>query len=132
MGWLELKVPPPVVALILGLLMWLASPLVAPVEIPSGFRSGVAGVLATAGAVVDLVALITFLRARTTINPIRPGATSALVTGGVFRFSRNPMYLGLLLFLLAWAVYLSSWLALLFVPSGQIVLFQMVPRKSGS
>jgi protein-S-isoprenylcysteine O-methyltransferase Ste14 len=50
------------------------------------------------------------------MNPIKPSAASSLVTGGVFRFTRNPMYLSLLLYLLAWAAYLSNWLALLFVP----------------
>ncbi len=50
------------------------------------------------------------------MNPIKPGAASSLVTGGVFRFTRNPMYLSLLLYLLAWTAYLSNWLALLLVP----------------
>ena len=50
------------------------------------------------------------------MNPTRPNATSSLVTGGVFRLTRNPMYLSLLLYLLAWAAYLSNWLALLLVP----------------
>jgi protein-S-isoprenylcysteine O-methyltransferase Ste14 len=41
---------------------------------------------------------------------------AATVSGDVFRFTRNPMYLSLLLYLLAWATYLSNWLPLLFVP----------------
>ena len=131
MGWLELKVPPPVVALLLGLFMWLASALVAPIEVPFGYRAGVAAVLASVGLIVGLAGIISFLRARTTINPTKPGATSSLVTSGVFRLSRNPMYLGLLLCLLAWAVYLSSWLALLFVPLFVVYLnrFQIEPEE---
>ncbi len=50
------------------------------------------------------------------MNPTKPSATSSLVTGGVFRLTRNPMYLSLLLYLLAWAAYLSNWLAALLVP----------------
>lgn len=131
MGWLELKVPPPVVALLVGLLMWFASALVAPVEVAFGYRAGVAAVLASVGVIVAVAGIISFLRARTTINPTKPGATSALVTRGVFRFSRNPMYLGLLLCLLAWAVYLSSWLALLFMPLFVVYLnrFQIEPEE---
>lgn len=131
MGWLELKVPPPVVALAFGLLMWLASLLVAPVEVPLGYRAGVAAALATISVIVGLAGIISFLRARTTINPTKPGAASSMVTSGVFRLSRNPMYLGLLLCLLAWAVYLSSWLALLFVPLFVVYLnrFQIEPEE---
>ena len=131
MGWLELKIPPPVVALAFGLLMWLASSLAAPVTVPPGYGIGVAAVLASIGVLIDVVSLITFWRARTTINPIKPGKTSALVTGGVYRFSRNPMYLGLLLFLFAWAVYLSSWPALMVVPLFVIYInrFQIRPEE---
>ena len=131
MDWLELKIPPPVVALAFGLLMWFATPLAAPVAAPFGYRVGVAAVLASIGVLIDLVAILTFWRARTTVNPMKPGVTSVLVTSGVYRFSRNPMYLGLLLFVLAWAVYLSSWLALFFVPVFVIYMnrFQIQPEE---
>lgn len=131
MGWLELRVPPPVVALAFGLLMWFASSLAAPVAVPFGYRAGVAAVLAFTGVLIDVVAIISFWRARTTINPTKPGKTSALVTGGLYRLTRNPMYLGLLLCLLAWAVYLSSWPALLVVPVFVIYInrFQIQPEE---
>ena len=131
MGSLELKVPPPAVALLLGLFMWLASSLVEPVEVPVGSRVGVAVVVAVVGLSIGLAGIVSFLRARTTINPINPSATSALVTGGVFRFTRNPMYLSLLLYLLAWAAYLSSWLACLFVPAFVLYInrFQIKPEE---
>jgi protein-S-isoprenylcysteine O-methyltransferase Ste14 len=131
MDWLELKIPPPVVALAFGVFMWVASSLAAPVAVPFDYRAGAAAVLASLGVLIDFVAIITFWRARTTVNPMKPGATSALVTAGVYRFSRNPMYVGLVLFLLAWAVYLSSWLALLFVPVFVIYInrFQIQPEE---
>jgi protein-S-isoprenylcysteine O-methyltransferase Ste14 len=113
---LEVKVPPPAVALLFGLLMWLASSVVASVEVPFGARISVAVVLASIGLAFGCTAMLSFVRARTTMNPTKPNATSSLVTGGVFRFTRNPMYLSLLLYLLAWAAYLSNWLALVLVP----------------
>ena len=116
MSSLEVKIPPPAVALLFGLLMWLASRVVEPFEAPFAARVGVAVVLASIGATFGVPAMISFVRARTTMNPIKPGAASSLVTGGVFRFTRNPMYLSLLMYLLAWAAYLSNWLALLLVP----------------
>jgi protein-S-isoprenylcysteine O-methyltransferase Ste14 len=131
MSSLELKVPPPVLALLLGLLMWLASSLVAPVEVPFGPRVGVALVLASVGLVFGLTGMVSFWRAKTTINPTRPTATSSLVTSGAFCFTRNPMYLSLLLYLFAWAAYLSNLLALLFVPVYVLYIneFQIKPEE---
>jgi protein-S-isoprenylcysteine O-methyltransferase Ste14 len=131
MSSLELRVPPPAVALLLGVLMWLASSLVAPVEVPFGPRVGVALVIASVGLVVGLASIVSFWRAKTTINPTKPTATSSLVTNGTFRFTRNPMYVSLLLYLLAWAVYLSNWLALLFVPVFVLYInqFQIKPEE---
>lgn len=131
MGSLELKVPPPAVALLLGVIMWLVSFVVAPVEVPFGVRAGVGAVVATLGLVVGLAGIASFVRARTTINPTKPSATSSLVTKGIFRFTRNPMYLSLLLYLLAWAVYLSNWLALLLVPVFVLYInqFQIKPEE---
>ena len=118
-------------ALLLGVLMWLASSLVAPVEVPFGPRVGVALVIASVGLVVGLASIVSFWRAKTTINPTKPTATSSLVTNGTFRFTRNPMYVSLLLYLLAWAVYLSNWLALLFVPVFVLYInqFQITPEE---
>ena len=131
MSSLELKVPPPAAALLLGLLMWLASSLVAPVEVPFGPRVGIALVIASVGLVVGVASIVSFRRAKTTINPTKPTATSSLVTNGTFRFTRNPMYLSLLLYLVAWAVYLSNWLALLFVPVFVLYMneFQIKPEE---
>ena len=131
MGSLELKVPPPLVALLVGFLMWLASSLIVPVEVPFGLRVGVAVAVACTGAVFGISAMVSFWRAKTTMSPIKPGAASVLVTGGAFRFTRNPMYLSLLLYLLAWALYLSNWLALPFLPLFVLYInrFQIAPEE---
>ncbi len=131
MDSLELKIPPPVVALLAGLLMWRAPRLIAPIGVPFGLRAGLAAVLACIGAVIGITAVASFLRAKTTTNPIKPAAASVLVTSGVFRFTRNPMYLSLLLYLLAWAVCLSNWLALPFLPLFVLYIdrFQIAPEE---
>lgn len=113
---LELKIPPPIVALLFGLLMWLVSSLASAADVSFDNRAGVAIAIALVGVAFGFTAMATFVRARTTINPTKPSATSSLITSGVFRVSRNPMYLSLVLYLVAWAVYLSNWLALLMVP----------------
>jgi len=113
---LELKVPPPALALCLGLLMWFSSSLVPSVAVPFGIRLGVALALVIIGQSFSISGMVFFRRAKTTMNPVKPSAASSLVTGGVYRFTRNPMYLGLSITLMGWAVFLSNPLALLAVP----------------
>lgn len=108
MNALELKVPPPIVALVLAAAMWGISRMGASIEIPGVLRHGVAAALALAGGCISLAGVVSFRRAKTTVNPLKPEKASSLVTGGIYKVTRNPMYLGLLLVLLAWAVFLSS------------------------
>jgi protein-S-isoprenylcysteine O-methyltransferase Ste14 len=130
MNRLELKVPPPVVALCLALLMWFAPSLGQP-EVPLQVRVGVALVLVLIGLSISISGMVAFRRARTTISPVKASAASSLVTTGVYRFTRNPMYLGLLLTLLAWAAFLFNPVALLFVPIFVLYInrFQIKPEE---
>lgn len=131
MRWLELKVPPPIAVLIAALCMWLVSSPVARVPVPFAVKASMAVVLAGLGAAIDVAAIVAFRRARTTVHPMKPRNASTLVTTGVFGFSRNPMYLGLALYLVAWAVYLSSGLAALIVPLFVLYMnrFQIAPEE---
>jgi protein-S-isoprenylcysteine O-methyltransferase Ste14 len=128
---LELKIPPDVVALVVAALMWLASAVTPELAFPLLVRILVAGVPAVVGAGLIIDARVMLGRARTTWQPSTPGRTAALVTGGVYRFSRNPMYLGMLLILVGWAVALMSPVALgvsaLFVP--YMDRFQIGPEE---
>lgn len=131
LGFLELKIPPPLVALLLALAMGAFAGLGPALPWPEGTRRGVALALAALGAGFDFAGLIAFLRHRTTINPLTPRKTSALVTTGVYRITRNPMYVGLLLFLTAWAVWLGAAWPLL-APLGfvaYITRFQIRPEE---
>jgi protein-S-isoprenylcysteine O-methyltransferase Ste14 len=108
MSCLEHKVPPPVVALLCAAAMWYLAGHTPAVELPSTIRVAAAGLLLAVGFAVMLAGVVSFHRARTTVNPLKPETTTALVTGGVYRYTRNPMYLGMLVVLLAWAVFLSA------------------------
>lgn len=128
---LELKVPPPVAALVVAGAMWLlVGDRVSFTALPA-LRAWTAGALALAGVACDLAGFLTFRRARTTINPLRPDAATALVDRGIYRLTRNPMYLGLTCLLCAWAVVLGSWWAL----AGPVALaaylqrFQIAPEE---
>ena len=135
---LELKIPPPALAALIAAAMWGAARLLpqwqafAAARIGAVAAAGVLAVIVGAAAVTfSAAAIAAFVRARTTINPTTPGATSTLVSSGVFAITRNPMYLGLLCFLIAWAILLSSLWALcgpvVFV--AYIARFQIAPEE---
>lgn len=131
MNALELKIPPPAVAFLIAIAMWFASKVGPSIALPLLVRSLAFGALALAGGAVALAGDLAFRRARTTINPFRPQNTSALVTSGVYRRTRNPMYVGLLFVVVGWCAFLCSATALLgpvaFV--AYITRFQIIPEE---
>jgi len=128
---LELKVPPPAVAVLVGVAMWFASRVGPSLELPLLPRSISFAVIALAGGAAALAGNLAFRRVRTTPNPFKPQNASSLVTSGIYRFTRNPMYLGLLLVLLGWATFLCSAFALLGLVAfvAYIARFQIVPEE---
>ena len=128
---LELKVPPDVVWLLIAGMMWIASAVTPGIALPMALRVGIALVLAGAGVGFIVSARITLDRARTTWSPRAPGCTTSLVTSGIYRFSRNPIYLGMLLVLIGLVVALASPVAV--VLSAAFVLymgrFQIRPEE---
>lgn len=128
---LELIIPPPVVTLIVGVLMWLASSMAHFSEFTVPGRTRFATCLSLTGLIVSALAFVAFRRARTTVNPTRPSATTSLVVVGVYGFTRNPMCLGLLLVLLGWAIFLSNAVAFAIVPVFVLYMnrFQIAPEE---
>ncbi|QDL38364.1 methyltransferase family protein [Rhodoferax sediminis] len=110
---LELKIPPPVVTALAAAAMWGIAVLAPLVDVPAALRVPAAVVLALMGAAFDLSGVVAFRRGQTTVNPMKPDKAAALVCSGVYRLTRNPMYVGLVFVLVAWAVYLSCAWALL-------------------
>lgn len=88
--------------------MWLVAPYGPALPVSPAIRYSVAAVLAGVGLAFDLLGLLAFRALRTTVNPLAPQRASALVTGGVYRVTRNPMYVGMAFLLLAWAAFLAA------------------------
>jgi protein-S-isoprenylcysteine O-methyltransferase Ste14 len=107
-GWLELKIPPPVVALLAAAGAWGLARAFPEWHLAHAMRVPVAILLAAAGVALAASGIVAFRRVRTTINPHKPVEATALVSSGPYRFTRNPMYMGMLLVLLAWTAFLSS------------------------
>jgi protein-S-isoprenylcysteine O-methyltransferase Ste14 len=131
MSWLEHRIPPPLVGAIAAALMgWLAG---GPGwHVPAGVNGVSVVLLVLVGLSFDLAGLLAFRASRTTVNPLRPERASSLVTRGVYRLTRNPMYVGMVFLLLAWGLYLAHWPALLLGPTAYVLYlnrFQIAPEE---
>jgi protein-S-isoprenylcysteine O-methyltransferase Ste14 len=128
---LELKIPPPVMALVCALAAWQIAVRVPGLAFDFPGRVALAAALGTLGLGIDFLSLLRFVRARTTINPLRPGNASALVAEGLYRYTRNPMYLGLLLVLTAWTLYQGNLLGFAVLPVfvAYLTRFQILPEE---
>jgi protein-S-isoprenylcysteine O-methyltransferase Ste14 len=129
--WLELKIPPPAVAALIAGAMWGIAAVTPSIDVPALVRSVTAALLVLVGVAFAIAGIISFRLARTTVNPLKPEKTSSLVCSGIYRLTRNPMYVGMLFVLIAWAEFLSSPWALL----GPLAFvyymnrFQIVPEE---
>lgn len=131
--FLDNRIPPPIVMVIVGAAMAAGPLIAAPVPLPfnAPIRYGVAGALLLLAVFYGPRAIRAFARAGTTINPVNLNAASQLVTGGPFALSRNPMYVSMALLLTALAVLLNNGWAfigpVLFVIF--ITVFQIIPEE---
>ncbi len=109
------KIPPLMLALLFALLMWAIGRLLpwASINLPVGY--GLSLLLLVAGAAVCGLGLVSFRRKKTTVNPLYPERATALVTSGIYRVSRNPMYLGFAMSLLGWGLLLGNVVAVALV-----------------
>ena len=108
------KIPPPVVALVCGLAVYFSSTVFANILFP--YSSLIGSGFLVLGFGIIIVAVSSFRKYQTTINPLEPKTASTLVTDGIFRFSRNPMYLGLLIILLGVSIHFNIYAGLVWCP----------------
>lgn len=116
---------------IVAALMWCASSATPAFDFrfPATFLSSVS--LALLGAVTCLSGVVSFRRATTTVNPMKPDSTSSLVVSAIYKYTRNPMYLGFLLVLHGWAIFLSNFVALVLLPAFAVYMnrFHIGPEE---
>lgn len=110
-----LWLPPPVVTAATAAIMWLTHSIWPLAHWPFAGQGGLALFVGFLGLSLMLLAAKTMHSAQTTLMPFDPSQASALVTQGIFRYSRNPIYLGDLCLLLAWALWLGAGLSLVWL-----------------
>ncbi|MBI1190979.1 MAG: DUF1295 domain-containing protein [Tepidisphaera sp.] len=128
---LENRIPPPILVVICGAGMWGLAQFGPSIPLGRPARLGIGVAVCVLGVLVLAAGFLAFRNARTTIDPVNIGRASSLVRTGIFRLTRNPMYVGFTVMLLGWAVVLGGiWTMLgpmLFAMF--ITRFQIVPEE---
>lgn len=128
---LELKVPPALVFAVFMAAMWLLSKLLPGVKLSSTVRYLSLLFFLCTGAVFGLWGVISFWKNNTTIHPDEPERSTALVTTGLYKITRNPMYVGLVFLLVGWAFYLANIFSFLLIVGFVLYItrFQIKPEE---
>ena len=127
--FLNTKIPPPIVAILFAVMIFYFSDSFAHVDLP--FKIYISLFFVLLGFFITFSSARNFKKKETTVNPIKPEEASQLVTDGFFKITRNPMYLGMLLFLLGLSIYNGLIVGLVFLPLfvGYITFFQIIPEE---
>jgi protein-S-isoprenylcysteine O-methyltransferase Ste14 len=128
---IKTRIPPPVYALATAGVMWLVARFAPAARVIVMPWNNVGWGLIAMGLGIDLYSVILFIRTRTTVNPMQVHRANRLIVTGLYRISRNPMYLGLVLALSGWGVLLGNPLTLLFVwaLARTLVVVQITPEE---
>ena len=131
MKFLETRIVPPLVMVIFAALMWGVAQVTSPFIVPDGLNKIAATIFLAAGLVIMLASAFHFFKAKTTLNPMDPKKSSTLVTNGLYAFSRNPIYVADILFLLSWGFFLSNIFSLILVLgfAPYLTRFQIKPEE---
>lgn len=128
---LSLTIPPVIVLLLFSLLMWGISLISPDFFVEWQLRWSMAVAIALTGILISLTGIVQFRKAKTTIHPMTPAETSAIVTSGIYSYTRNPMYLGMFLMLIGWGFYLMNPFSILFSFAfiGYMNRYQIIPEE---
>ncbi|MGD0590766.1 MAG: isoprenylcysteine carboxylmethyltransferase family protein [Bacteroidota bacterium] len=128
---LQLKIPPPIVTVIFAACMWAVTNIVPGYSFAIPYCKTLSCIISVIGGIISVFALYSFYSAKTTINSVQLNYSSSFVVSGVYSFTRNPMYLGLLFVLLGWFLFLSNILAMVFIPLFILFInyFQIKPEE---
>ena len=128
---MKLKIPPPLQGLVAAVIIWVLNQFFPAMGVSLPLQKIIALLLMICGLSIDLVSVVAFFKAKTTVNPLSPHNTKHLVVSGLYCISRNPMYLGMLLILTGWVLWIGNMLGLfallLFVVS--ITYLQIKPEE---
>ena len=128
---MKLLIPPPIQTLFSAILMWVISQYLNQANFNLNGMNGFALVCLISGGIIIVLGINKFRQTKTTINPHKPNEASSLVVGGIYRYTRNPMYFGLLIILFSIALYLKNLISFLVIPLYMLFItkYQIIPEE---
>ena len=113
---MKLLIPPPIQALLSAIMMCFISRYFTHANFSLNGINIFALIFLIIAAIIIILSMYKFKKIKTTISPLRPNKTSSLVKSGIYEYTRNPMYLGLLLMLFSTALFLKNLISFLIIP----------------
>ena len=113
---MKLLIPPPIQALLSAIMMCLINRYFTHANFSLNGINIFALIFLIIAAIIIILSMYKFKKIKTTISPLRPNKTSSLVNSGIYAYTRNPMYLGLLLMLFSTALFLKNLISFLIIP----------------
>ncbi len=128
---INLKIPPVVQGIIAAILTWFCGEFIPLYKINIPYQIVIVSILFFVGGVVALLGVYAFRKMSTTVDPRYPDKASSLVVIGIYKYSRNPMYLGILLVLAGWALFFSAISGFIVPPAFAVFInqFQIKPEE---
>ena len=125
-----IKIPPPLIVLVLIISIYFSSKKIDLINIPLQLEISI--FILSAGILIFVNPVLQFIKSKTTVNPIQFEEVNKLVISGIFKYSRNPMYLGLLLVLFGISIILNPIGGLFLIPLFILYLnlFQIIPEEN--
>ncbi len=131
MKYLALKIPPLLLVMIFSAAMFGLSKILPNLGLSSSLRWMILLIMSVISSVIVIASTWCFKVTHTTVNPFNPDSSTSLIQSGIYRYSRNPMYLGFTCFLIGIGVWLDSLFSILLVPTfiGYLTVFQIRPEE---
>ena len=98
-----IKIPPPLIVLVLIVSIYFSSKKIDLINIPLQLEISI--FILSAGILIFVNPVLQFIKSKTTVNPIQFEEVNKLVTSGIFKYSRNPMYLGMLMIVISTSIF---------------------------
>lgn len=128
---MKLLIPPPVQAIICAAGMWVVSQRFPSLDFTFAFQQYLAIAICALGILIDLVSVGLFAKLKTTVSPFSPHKTEKLVTTGFYQYTRNPMYLGMVVILTGLGIWLGNFGSFILIPGFMwfVTHFQIIPEE---
>lgn len=98
-----IKIPPPILVIILATSNYLSKNQIEIISPP--YKYSISVLILLVGSLILINPVFKFIKSKTTVNPVKFKKVNKLVTSGIYKYSRNPMYLGMILIIISTSIF---------------------------